>query len=277
MKVYICLIITALLCTHCSEDILHEQMIPINSKSKSFTMGSSDGRVSEYPPHTVSFTYNFSMSKYEITQEQYLSLLGYNPSVFQTLSRPVERCSWYDAVLFCNELSKRAGLDTIYSYDLIIGRMGDGSRLKNVHIHYTRDGYRLPTEAEWEFACRGDSKGDYHWGSNHKDANLYSWHWHNSDTLTQSVGQKKPNSFGLYDMSGNVWEWCNDWYDLKSYTSSPTVNPVGISQSDVRVIRGGSWRNEADPFFRITDRGFWMPHLRNYLTGFRVVRGAIPQ
>ncbi len=259
----------------CSEDILRDEMVLIPSKDKSFIMGSDKGRLSENPPHKVTFTYNYSISKKEISQQQYLDVLGFNPSVFQTMSRPVERCTWYDAVLFCNEISKNAGLDTVYSYDILMGRLGNGSILRNVKIHYNRNGYRLPTEAEWEYACRGSSTTEYYWGNDRKKVNDYAWNWHNSDTLTQPVGLKKPNSFGLYDMNGNVWEWCNDWYDKESYKSSSKTDPIGIKSSDVRIIRGGSWRNEADPFFRITDRGFWMPHLRNYLTGFRVVRGVI--
>lgn len=173
----------------------------------------SDPEDNEKPVHSVTLD-SYYIGKTEVTQALWKAVMGNNPSYFKGDKRPVEGVSWYDCQTFFKKLNRLTG--------------------KN---------FRLPTEAEWEFACRGgnNSKGYEYSGSN--DLFRVTWNKENSGDQTHPVGTKAPNELGLYDMGGNVWEWCSDWYG--SYTSNPQTNPTGPTSGSSRVCRGGSWRDFA--------------------------------
>jgi formylglycine-generating enzyme required for sulfatase activity len=201
-----------------------------------FQMGSTSGGSDELPAHSVKVS-SFLISKYEVTQAQYQQVVGSNPSHFtggtDAPKRPVEQVSWYDAVSFCNALSDREGFQKVYTIN--------GT---NVTADFSKNGYRLPTEAEWEYAARGgnQSRGYAYSGSN--TAGDVAWDGSNSGETPHPVGTKAPNELGLFDMSGNVWEWCWDRYG--SYGSAAQDNPPGPTSGTYRVLRGGSWDNFGD-------------------------------
>jgi formylglycine-generating enzyme required for sulfatase activity len=177
-----------------------------------FMMGSEDGYDSEKPAHRVTLD-SFEIGKYPVTQAQWQAVMGSNPSHFKSNPQhPVEMVSWNEVQEFIKKLDSM-----------------------------TDEHYRLPTEAEWEYAARGGkkSKGYRYAGSN--DAAEVAWYDGNSRKNTQPVGQKKPNELGLYDMSGNVYEWCLDFYDEDYYKKSPTRNPMNNNETTFKVLRGGSW------------------------------------
>jgi formylglycine-generating enzyme required for sulfatase activity len=217
-----------------------------------FQMGSDNTNFgntpAEQPVHSVTLS-PFYIDTTEITQADYQALMIWNPSMYAGDSlRPVEEVTWFDAVLYCNARSKRDGFDTVYSYTLVSGTPGNGcDGLNGLAVNYSANGYRLPTEAEWEYACRGGTTTDYYWGRSYPltsaadtaamDSNAV-W-WLPLGTKTVRVASRLPNPFGLYDMSGNVWEWCNNWYE--SYTSGSQTDPTGPGVGSIRVLRGGSW------------------------------------
>jgi formylglycine-generating enzyme required for sulfatase activity len=207
-----------------------------------FRMGSESpqARQDEQPAHQVTITKPFYIGVYEVTQAEYEAVMGTNPSNFKGARRPVETVSWNDAGEFCRKLSAKEGTT-----------------------------YRLPTEAEWEYACRAGSTTEYCFGDDESRLSEYAWYSANSGSQTHDVGQRKPNAWGLYDMHGNVWEWCEDWY--AAYTAGSQVDPVGPSSSRVRVIRGGSWNLNAS-YCRSAYRGLYTPGDRGYNIGFRFVR-----
>jgi formylglycine-generating enzyme required for sulfatase activity/N-acetylneuraminic acid mutarotase len=190
------------------------------------------------PVHQVTVS-SFLIDNTDVTQGDYQAIMNVNPSYFPGDSlRPVEQVTWYDAVLYCNARSRRAGLDTVYSFSFVRIVPDSGCvSLAGLAIDYSKKGYRLPTEAEWEYACRAGSTTRYYWG----DAmNLdYCWDTLNSGLGPQPVGQKVPNAYGLFDMSGEVYQWCNDWYDV--YPSASFIDPTGPASGTRRVLRGGSW------------------------------------
>jgi formylglycine-generating enzyme required for sulfatase activity len=214
-----------------------------------FKMGSSEGEEGdddEKPQHRVRITRPFYLGVYEVTQEQYKAVMGKNPSWFSATGRgkselagessdrnPVENVSWIEAVKFCNELSVREGLNKFYEID------GETVRVPD----WWGPGYRLPTEAEWEYACRADSETRYSFGNDAARLREHGWFDGNSGGRTHPVGQLRANGFGLFDMHGNVWEWCWDGYDAGSFGQSPLLDddPQGPSQAASRVIRGASW------------------------------------
>ena len=199
--------------------------------------------------------------------------MGFNPSSFSDdMNRPVENVTWFDAALYCNELSKREGLDTFYIYTEKVTSGNSVIDLEgfDTRSFYTITGYRLPTEAEWEFSCRAGTTTDNYWGSS--DIEEYVWHDENSANSTQPVGHKLPNPYGLYDMAGNVWEWCNDWHD--SYDSNTKTDPIGPLiplTGHSRVRRGNSW-DSPEENFRASYRSRNSPSTMRNTTGFRVVR-----
>ncbi|MEK7263456.1 MAG: formylglycine-generating enzyme family protein, partial [Bacteroidota bacterium] len=178
----------------------------------SFEMGSNDGDSNEKPVHRVTVD-DFYIGKYVVTQKEWEAVMGNNPSNFQGDNLPVEQVSWDDVQEFLQKLSTKTG--------------------KN---------YRLPTEAEWEYAARGGHKssGNTYSGSNRIDN--VAWYDGNSNSQTHTVGTKQPNELGIYDMTGNVWEWCSDWYG--SYSSNAQTNPQGSSSGSDRVLRGGSFTDD---------------------------------
>ena len=211
-----------------------------------FKMGSNDG--DEKPPHDVRISHRFWMGKFEVTQAEYEKLTGKNPSHFKGARNPVEQVSWNDAKAFCEELTER---------ERRAGRLLDG---------YV---YRLPTEAEWEYAARGGNKsrGFKYSGSNNPTD--VAWYSDNSGSKTHEVGQLKANELGLHDMSGNVWEWCYDWYDSGYYGKSPGTDPVNTNAASYRVSRGGSW-HDSSRFVRSANRDWDRPGDSYGNLGFRV-------
>lgn len=192
------------------------------------------------PVHSVTVS-SFYIDSTLVTQADYFTLMGVNPSSYTGDSkRPVEMSTWFDAVLYCNKRSLRDGKDTVYSYTSITGTPGNGcTSLAGITINYSKNGYRLPTEAEYEFACRAGTTTPYYWGIDTSVSVMgnYAWYYLNSNNMTHAVAGKLPNTFGLYDMSGNVFEVCNDW--AGSYSSSVQTDPTGPSSGTVRIVRGG--------------------------------------
>jgi formylglycine-generating enzyme required for sulfatase activity len=237
-------------------DIQGITFVPIPAGS--FSMGSTTGNSREQPVHTVALS-AFEMGAYEITQAQYKSVIGSNPSRFTGDDNlPVEMVSWEDAVAFCNALSTKAGLQPCYNDS-------SGS------CDFSKNGFRLPTEGEWEYACRAGSTTEYNLGGAENDLALARAGWYNvnSSSKTHPVGQKTPNAWGLYDMHGNVWEWCNDWFG--SYTSGSATNPTGALNGSDRVDRGGCWFSNAN-YCKSAFRSYITPASRWFDLGFRVVR-----
>ena len=225
-----------------------------------FLMG-SERYDNEKPVHEVKVS-SFYMGKYEVAQEEYQDVMGSNPSDFRGNNRPVENVSWYKAVEYCNRLSKKEGLTPCYS--------GSGD---NITCNWNANGYRLPTEAEWEYAARGGINKDDYIYSGSNDINEVAWYIKNSWRKTHNVGTKKANSLGIYDMSGNVDEWCWDWYDEAYYSKSPRNNPTGTSAGADRVVHGGYWYDVS-----VRCAVFYRSHgnqgLRQDNIGFRVVRAS---
>jgi formylglycine-generating enzyme len=225
----------------------------------SFTMGSTDGDSDEKPVHTVAIS-AFYIGATEVTQAQYVAVMGTNPSNFKGDSLPVEGVSWNDAISYCNKLSEKEGLPKTYTIN--------GT---SVTIDSNAKGYRLPTEAEWEFAAKGGASGAAqkvkYAGSDNPDQ--IAWYNSNSGNTTHPVGQKVPNALAIYDMSGNVWEWCWDRYG--NYSSGNQSDPMGASSGDYRVGRGGGWADVASNL-RSANRNDLVPGYRNISLGFRVAR-----
>jgi formylglycine-generating enzyme required for sulfatase activity len=220
-----------------------------------FMMGSPEDeprRKDNEALHKVTLTQPFQMGMHEVTQEQYQTVMGTNPSKFKGPQNPVEQVSWNDAVEFCRKLSEQP---------------------KEKSAGYV---YRLPTEAEWEYACRAGTTTKYSFGDSESALGDYAWYIKNAGSRTHPVGQKKPNAWGLYDMRGNVFEWCQDW--LSGYPGGKLTDPTGPSSgSDRRVARGGSW-NSDDWFCRSADRDSSTPDERNGSNlSFRVLRVVTPQ
>lgn len=198
--------------------------------------------------HPVTLTQDFWMSRYEVTQSEFTSLMHVNPSHFLgQADAPVEKVKYYDAVAYSVRLTKR---------ERRLGHLTEG---------YV---YRLPTEAEWEYACRAGTTNLFSFGDSEADAEAYAWTLENSDERTHPVGQKKPNPWGLFDMHGNVWEWCLDWYG--DYPENPVTDPIGPAEGKAKVFRGGGWNHEA-PFARSANRFTMSPSHGIHFVGFRLV------
>ena len=198
-----------------------------------FMMGEGKDR------HEVTLSKPFYMGVTEVTQAQYEAVMGTNPSHFKGATNPVEMVSWNDAAEFCKKLSEK-----------------------------TRQAVRLPTEAEWEYACRAGTTTQFCFGDDDSALGDYAWYEVNSGDTTHPVGQKKPNAWGLYDMHGNVWEWCADWYD--DYPKAPVTDPQGPPSGTYRVLRAGAWVSLPSSC-RSANRNFYAPIARTNYYGFRVV------
>jgi len=198
-----------------------------------FIMGSDEAGERERPAHTVTVS-SFLMSASEVTQNMWDGLMDENPSRLKGESLPVERVTWLMAVEFCNRLSLKEGLEPVYI-------INDGG----VSVDWNKNGYRLPTEAEWEFAAKGGNKsgGFQYAGSDSIDE--VAWHKENSRFKTHPVKEKKPNELGLFDMSGNVYEWCWDWFGESYFADSPDEDPKGPETGERKILRGGCWYSEA--------------------------------
>ncbi|MBM2815839.1 MAG: serine/threonine kinase [Ignavibacteria bacterium] len=221
-----------------------------------FQMG-QDGVDNAYIVHTVKITKAFYMSKYEITQKQYTEITGSNQSYFfSKLNNPIEQVTWYDAVQFCNELSKKEGLEQCYTLDIW-------------HCDFKKNGYRLPTEAEWEYACRAGTGTNYYSGNTESQLDSAGWYLKNSYNTTHPVGQKAANKFGLFDMHGNVLEWCSNCF--YGYNEGTFNDPTGPSTCMTRSFRGGSF-SENNYLCLSAKRNANYPDYRYNNIGFRVVR-----
>ncbi len=255
----------------------------------SFQMGSNDGESDEKPVHQVTVS-SFFIGKYEVTQKEWQEVMGSNPSYFKGDNFPVDEVSWYDALVYCNKRSVKEGLTPCYS---ISGssdpnRWGsvptsDNSTWNSVTCNWSANGYRLPTEAEWEYTARGGNKSKGYKYSGSNDPGSVAWYADNSGSKTHSVGGKQANELGIYDMSGNVWEWCWDWHDSSYYSKSESRDPRGSGSGSYRSLRGGSWdyysnfcrvsyRNYGSPHYRYY---YYYPHYRNNFVGVRVLRANL--
>ena len=269
--------------------------------------------------HSVKLS-SFYMSKYQVTQEQFKKVTGYNPSGYDGDNRPVDNVTWYDAVIYCNQLSEREGLRKVYTFT---NARPEGRHIisATVTADWSKNGYRLPTEAEWEYACRGDYPNkatetktkpfgigdgtkmiqgmanfrteypydlskctkcnkndpedslDCNAGAVYKDSNATKYH------KTADVGTYEPNNYGLYDMHGNILEWCWDWYG--DYSANAQTNPKGPDMPMPkkaydrigRITRGGGWYGMGSKL-RSANRDYSEPSYRSDIVGFRVVRSA---
>ena len=226
-----------------------------------FTMGSPAGEVKrssdEGPRHRVTLAKPFYMGINEVTQEQYQAVIGTNPSHFKGVKRPVENVSWNDASTFCRELAAKTGSSV-----------------------------RLPTEAEWEYACRAGTTTAYQWGNDPDDGNGWcnaadqtarqkfphwtAFNWSDGYVYTAPVGHFKANAWGLYDMHGNVWEWCSNWYAEEYAARANAQDPTGPASGTHRILRGGSW-SPYPKYCRSAYRRSGYPTWRRRYIGFRVV------
>ncbi len=197
----------------------------------SFTMGSDKDNADEGPAHKVELS-SFYMDKYEVTQEAYEKLTGGNPAKHKGTGKPVDRITWNAAAKFCNLRSRRDGLTPCYNEE-------------TWKCDYSADGYRLPTEAEWEYACRAGTTTTYYFGGDKAEVTAYAWNQTNSGGTTHPVGSRKPNAWGFCDMYGNVAEWVEDFYSDDYYGKSPAKDPRG-PESGWRMMRGGSWTDSAE-------------------------------
>ncbi|MBI4325232.1 MAG: formylglycine-generating enzyme family protein [Chloroflexi bacterium] len=197
--------------------------------------------------YAVTLSRDFWLGKYEVTQAEYAALMGKNPSHFTNdLSHPVEKVSHVDAMAYCAALTRRER---------------EAGRLPSNYE------YRLPTEAEWEYACRAGSTNRFSFGDTVTEADQYAWTAENSEAKTHPIGQKHPNPWGLHDMHGNVWEWCLDWF--ASYPAAAVRDPIGPPQGKFKVFKGGGWNQEID-FARVGNRFMMAPSNGIYFVGFRV-------
>lgn len=259
---------------------IKENMIKVDGGV--FTMGSSGSENNESPVHEVSVR-TFSILKTEVTQAQYKAVVGKNYSHFKGNKRPVEEVSWYDAIVFCNKLSLASGYNPAYSLNgetdpekwgtvPRIDASSDSKAIWNsIKCDFNANGYRLPTEAEWEYAAKGGKEADDAIYSGSSTVTNVAWNADAIDGETHTVGLKAPNCLGIYDMSGNVWEWCWDWYG--NYNVNDSDNPLGASDGVTgrKIRRGGSIASDA-VFCRNTNRASTAPEVRGVDLGFRIVR-----
>ncbi|NBU98240.1 MAG: hypothetical protein EBS19_08530 [Spirochaetia bacterium] len=217
-----------------------------------FVMGAlptdKDANNDEHPIHKVRITKRFYISKFLTTQGNWKTIMNNNPSYYKKLGEdhPVERVSWYLVQDFIKKLNEKENLSA-------------------------KEGYRLPTEAEWEYACKAGSHTKFFHGNNPNFLEEYAWFSYNSDRTTHAVGTKSPNAFGIYDTLGNVREWCHDWYGSTFYDKSPLNDPKGPPKGDYKVMRGGSWYC-VPRLTRTTQRYHHTPASKSFLIGFRLVK-----
>ncbi|MBI2900609.1 MAG: formylglycine-generating enzyme family protein [Planctomycetes bacterium] len=215
----------------------------VRIKAGEFMMGSGNGEADEKPVHEVTISRDFWMQTTETTQAQWEAVMGKKPSYFKGADLPVEDVSWENCREFMKKLNEKAK-------EQLEGKTAG-----------------LPTEAQWEYACRAGSTGKWCFGDDENKLGDYAWHQGSLKGNTQPVGQRKPNSWGLCDMHGNVWEWCEDWYGV--YPSEAVTDPNGPASGKQRCLRGGSWVNAAaEVRASVRLKGFPLNRVR--LVGFRV-------
>lgn len=227
-----------------------------------FTMG--DEKEPDATPHEVVVS-AFYIDKHLVTQTEYQKVTGKNPSRWKAAENPVEQVRWSDAVRYCNARSRLDSLEPCYD-------------LQTWECDFDANGYRLPTEAEWEYACRAGADTAYYFGDNPSQLKDYAWFKDNSGSKPHPVGQKRPNPWGLYDMHGNVWQWCNDFYKVDYYQESPQENPKGPKTGETKVVRGGAWKFSADSCrsgYRYNEDPGYVDACFGYdIYGFRCVKNA---
>jgi len=245
-----------------------------------FYMGSHDSdkylRNNEHPQHRVIIPSNFFVGVYLVTQKQFQDLMEYNPSiVVENEDCPVDSVTWFSAIEFCNKMSEAESLSPYYGMKAVRRRANNSIEKANVTV-LGGDGYRLPTEAEWEYACRAGSVSPWCFGDQVLEVGEYAWFYDNSLMETHPVGQRKPNSWGLFDMHGNVMEWCYDWYNesqYQQYAEEEVENPAGPDAGTARVLRGGAWQFGAEAT-RCAYRNNSAPDAVAGVIGFRICRNA---
>lgn len=202
--------------------------------------------------HRVTISEDFWLGKYEVTQAEYVPLMGKNPSHFtNNPSLPVEKVSFLDAAAYCLAVTKRER---------------EGGRLP---LNYE---YRIPSEAEWEYACRAGTTNRYSFGDATAEADQYAWTAENSESTPHPIGQKRPNPWGLHDMHGNVWEWTRDWF--AEYPAADLKDPRGPAQGKFKVFKGGGWNNDVE-FARSANRFMMSPSNGIHFVGFRLALGQV--
>ena len=225
-----------------------------------FMMG--DKEQVDAPPHEVVIS-AFQMDPHPVTQEQFQKVMGSNPSRWKGEKNPVEQVRWSDAVRFCNKRSELEQLQPCYD-------------LTDWKCKFEATGYRLPTEAEWEYACRAGTATAYFFGDAPLKLGEYAWFDKNAGGRPRPVGQKQPNPWGLADMCGNVWQWCNDFYKVDYYAESPREDPRGPATGETKVVRGGAWRFSAESCrsgYRYNENPGYADDCFGYdIYGFRCVR-----
>jgi formylglycine-generating enzyme required for sulfatase activity len=230
-------------------------------KGGTFKMGGGEGENGEKTVHRVTLD-SFYIGKYEVTQGEWIAVMGKNPSYRKGSPTPVHFIEWCEAVEYCNRRSRKEGLTPCYT-----GTGGD------IACDFAADGYRLPTEAEWEYAARGGSRSRHYKYSGGNDPGEVAWYIKNKVIYFQPVGQRKPNELGIYDMSGNMWEFCWDRYDFDYYQNSPLKNPRGPLSGVRRVVRGGGFFSTEISLWSAS-RLYFEPYRKGIHIGFRVVRNA---
>ncbi|MBP7309857.1 MAG: SUMF1/EgtB/PvdO family nonheme iron enzyme [Candidatus Cloacimonetes bacterium] len=263
--------------------VVYNNMISLTGGS--FTMGRTTGTgyADELPTHSVTLS-PFYMGKYEVTQAEWFEVMGTNPSHFTgDTNKPVEMVSFYSILVYCNKRSMLEGLDPVYTISNSTNPANWGAipSINNTTwnaaaMNMNANGYRLPTEAEWEFAARGGSNTPDFLYSGSDNAGDVAWYNSNAGAATHAVGNKADNGLGFYDMSGNVQEWVWDWYSATYYNSSPANNPTGPATGTLHTIRGGGWDDPAGNC-RVAFRNWGSPEkgdpkVKNSKLGFRVVR-----
>ncbi|MDG5813878.1 formylglycine-generating enzyme family protein [Chitinispirillales bacterium ANBcel5] len=284
-----------------AEELMYSgNQVKIMADGYDFEMGQPYPEIIEYssdweqPVRTVTFNYDFWMDTVEVTQREYEEIMRAAYDDYQTPhwnatyglgdDYPVYTVTAHDAMLFCNAKSKLEGLDTVYSYSSIGRTPGSMSQLFDLETDYSKNGYRLPTEAEWEYACRAGTYTDFYWGNisqdiedpeidNHAVWRNNSWDLGSEGTSygTFPVASKPPNDYGLYDMSGNVSEYVGDFFE--EYPWGDDTDPTGPADGVFHGLRGGNWGNSAF-YLRSSNREFMAPDYEYYFIGFRTVRRA---
>jgi formylglycine-generating enzyme required for sulfatase activity len=277
----------------------YDGMVQIHAANDSFQMGFDKG-VQNWAcitgKHKVTFTYDFYVDTTMVTQDDYTTIMKNNPSghkIAGNLRLPVENVTWFDAVLYCNARSKRDNLDTVYAYTAVTRSATSASNLANVTFTSStlkKNGYRLLTNAEAEYCVRAHSTGMW-WWTNTTDANQATtdaanyvvWSGNDGGT-TQPVASKKPNSFGLYDMTGNLFEWSNDWE--APYVTTPEIDPIGAPASNapacttwdasanMKMAKGGSFKNDCNYHGRTPYHFKWNANSMSVEVGFRCAATA---
>jgi len=248
------------------EPPLLEPLEMVELSGGTFWMGSPDTDAEAYddekPQHEVTVS-AFAIGRYPITRGLYREICDTSPESWQRDNDdhrlPANDVNWFEAVSFCNALSQQVGLQPCY-------------RIDGTHVIWdtNADGYRLPTEAEWEYACRAGTTSRWFFGDDPTALDRYAWFADNANNQVRPVGEKASNPWGLYDMSGNVYEWCWDWYD--TYRAEAVIDPIGPENGDLRVLRGGSAWFGGPRHLRSADRDWGQPEFRDDDIGFRCVR-----